>query len=112
MNTRQQKRHFLSSFLGPDGLNQVISLCRKYNVRQLGVFGSVLGSDFSETSDVDVAVVFDRSSPNGSFDQFMGFKESLEQLFGREIDLVAADRVRNPIFARELQQAQEVIYAA
>jgi hypothetical protein len=112
MGTHQQRLHCLSSFLGDDGLEQVAALCRRYHVRQLAIFGSVLTPEFSGSSDLDVAVVFDRTSPDGSFEQFMGLKGSLEQLFDLEVDLVTADRVRNPVFARELRQAQEVIYAA
>jgi len=112
MTTHQQRRQCLSSFLGDDGRARVVALCQRYRVRRLGIFGSVLSPEFSDSSDLDVAVVFDRVSPDGSFEQFMGLKESLEQLFDREVDLVAIDRVRNPVFARELRQAQEVIYAA
>ena len=112
LQNKQQKQYFLQSFLGQDGRKQIAAMCQQYHVRQLGIFGSVLRSDFSKKSDVDVAVVFERNGPDGSFAQFMGLKESLERFFGREVDLVSADKIRNPIFAREVQQAQEVIYAA
>ena len=100
----------VSAFLDDACKARVADLCRRFQVRRLSVFGSVLRADFPDSSDIDVAVIFDRSTPDGSFDQFTGLKESLEKLFGREIDLVSADRIRNPVFARELQNSEKVIY--
>ena len=90
----------------------IAGLCQRYGVKKLAIFGSATTTGLSPTSDVDVAVVFDRTGFEGSFDRYMGLKEELEEFFGRPVDLVTADRIRNPVFARELEETQEVIYAA
>ena len=91
---------------------QIAKICERYRVKRLSFFGSVTTDEFKETSDLDIAVVFDRQGFEGSFEQYMGLKEDLENLVNRPVDLVVADKIRNPLFAKEIEQTQEVIYAA
>jgi len=57
---------------------------RRFGVKRIGIFGSHAGGEEKETSDVDVLVEF--IAP--SFDNFMDLAFFLEDLFGREVDLV------------------------
>jgi predicted nucleotidyltransferase len=84
----------------------------RFGVRRLRVFGSVLTDHFDPaTSDVDFLVEFLPDRPD-RLDDYLGLKEALAQIVGRDIDLVVADAVRNPYFrASALSRAQEV-YAA
>ncbi len=64
-------------------------LCRRYAVRRLGAFGSVLSDDFDpKRSDIDLTVEFGRSRTYGLADQYFRFKAALERLLGHEVDLV------------------------
>jgi predicted nucleotidyltransferase len=64
-------------------------LCRRYVVRRLGAFGSVLRDDFDpKRSDIDLTVEFGRSRSFGPADQYFRFKAAIERLLGREVDLV------------------------
>ena len=92
--------------------DQIIKICERYHVQRLAIFGSAATRDFKATSDIDVAVLFNRQGYEGSFEQYMGLKEELERLFNLPVDLVVADKIRNPLFAREVEKTQEVIYAA
>ena len=60
-------------------------LKRKYAVASLAVFGSMARGDDREGSDVDVLVTFEGKA---TFDNFMGLKLDLEDLFGRPVDLL------------------------
>ena len=91
---------------------QIASLCRKYSVKELSVFGSALREEFGSDSDIDLAVVFSRNGVSGSFDQYYDFKTELENLLQRPVDLVCAVSVRNSIFRRELDDTKRLIYAA
>lgn len=75
-------------------------LCRRYHVRELALFGSVLRDDFRDDSDIDVLVEFDPEAIVGLF-KFFALQEELEQLLGRGIDLVSkrglAHRLRDHI---------------
>ena len=44
------------------------------------------------------------------FDNYMDFKERLEKLFGREVDLVEEQTLRNPILINSINKSKELIY--
>ncbi len=87
------------------------SFCRKWRIRELSVFGSALRDDFGPESDLDFLVSFE---PETSWDLFdvVDMKEELEARFGRSVDLVAKEALRNPWRKREILRTREVIYAA
>ena len=92
-------------------LSTIRSLCKRYNVKQLFAFGSINRKDFTESSDIDFMVEFNRAGIKGSFDQYFGFKEALEDLLGREVDLICRRSIRNPIFRQEVESSKKEIYA-
>ena len=44
-----------------NNIQKIASLCQRYNVSKLFVFGSILTSRFNEESDVDLLVTFNKS---------------------------------------------------
>lgn len=58
--------------------------------RRLGLFGSFVRGEERPDSDVDLLVELDRRT----FDRYMDLKLRLEQLLGRPVDLVLADRLK------------------
>ncbi len=91
---------------------EIEALCRELGVRRLDVFGSALGSTFTEASDVDVLVEFDDPTPAGAFDTYFALKEGLESILGRRVDVVTITAVRNPYFLEEVLRNRENLYAA
>lgn len=63
----------------------IAALCRKHHIRRLSLFGSVLGADFREDSDVDVLVEFEPGCTPGF--GFFGIQDELSELLGRKVDL-------------------------
>ena len=88
------------------------SICKQFNVNRLYVFGSAAKGEMMDSSDIDLIVEFDRSNYHGAFDQFMGFKEMLEDLYNRPVDLLASKKFRNHIFEREVEDSKVLVYAA
>jgi uncharacterized protein len=86
-------------------------LCRKWKVRELALFGSVLRDDFRPDSDVDVLVTFQDDAPWSLWD-LLDMRAELQELFGREIDLVEERSLHNPFRRRSILRSKEVIYAA
>lgn len=86
--------------------------CKRYKVKELYAFGSVVNGDFNEDSDIDLVVEFIRDGFTGSFDQYMDFKESVKNIFKRDVDLISIKAVRNPIFREEIEKTKEFLYAA
>ena len=66
-------------------IKSIAALCRKYKVNRLFVFGSV-------------------------FDNYFDFKYSLQDLFGREVDLVEEQTIRNPYFRKSVDSTKQQIY--
>lgn len=91
---------------------EIERICKLYRVRRLDVFGSILSESFSDKSDIDFLVEFERDSYVGAFEQFMGLKEDLEALLARPVDLIVNRSFRNPYFQREIEETKQVIYAA
>jgi predicted nucleotidyltransferase len=92
--------------------SEIARLCRRHGVRRLEVFGSILRDDFDPSrSDVDVLVEFEPDS-SGSFSNFLDFKESLERLFGRTVDLMELRALRNRRLRYYIEQSKLPVYAA
>ena len=87
-------------------------LCREFNVKELYLFGSAVSGNFSPDSDLDFIVNFDRTGYAGAFNQFIDFKQQLEQIYGRPVDLYHQKKFRNPIFQQEVDRSKELVYAA
>ena len=95
-----------------DNLDEIGRLCRLHGVRKLEVFGSVLRSDFDpQRSDVDVLVEFEPRVAS-SFANFLDFKEALERLLRRPVDLVELHAVRNRRLRHYIEQSKSPVYAA
>jgi len=91
------------------------TLCRRFHVRRLDLFGSAArGGDFDPArSDLDFLVEFDRSDPRAmAFGAYFDFKEALEELFGRSVDLVEASAVRNPYLKASIEASREAVFEA
>ena len=85
-------------------------LCSIYNVEKMYLFGSALNSNFNKKSDIDLLVKFKSFDLSKYFDNYMGLKERLEKLFGREVDLVEEQTLRNPILINSINKSKELIY--
>ena len=88
----------------------VREFCRKWRVRELSLFGSALRDDFGPESDLDFLVSFE---PEAEWDLFdlIAMKEELQKRFGRSVDQVEKEALRNPWRKLEILRTHEVLYA-
>ena len=88
-------------------------LCRRFGVRRLDLFGSAARGDFDAAqSDLDFLVEFDPVAPEAhAFRTYFDFKDALETLFGRKVDLVEASAVRNPYFKESIEESREPVFS-
>lgn len=94
--------------------DQIAAFCRKWKIRELALFGSVLREDFRSDSDVDVLVTFSPDS-NWGIEHLLDMKEELERLFERPVDLVdkrSVEESRNYIRRKHILSHMETVYAA
>jgi predicted nucleotidyltransferase len=84
----------------------------QYGVVRLEIFGSAVTGAFNPESDLDSLVRFSKKPGLSLVEQYFGFNESLEELFGRSVDLVEEEAVTNLYFLRAIQLERTLLYAA
>ena len=93
--------------------DRIAELCRQHRVTRLEVFGSAAVGEFDEQrSDFDFLVDFQDGYAGGPFRQYFDFLAALKSLLGREVDLVETRAIKNPYFARAIDETRRVLYAA
>ena len=91
-------------------IESLTALCNKYNVEKMYVFGSALNSNFNANRDIDFLVKFKNIELSTYFENYMNFKENLKKLFGREVDLLEEQTLRNPILIKSINRSKELVY--
>jgi predicted nucleotidyltransferase len=95
-----------------DHLDEIRSLCAKYRVKRLAVFGSAVKGTFDQDrSDVDFVVEFETTSRDG-WHSYFDLKFAIEELIARPVDLVELTAVDNPYFRQAIELTQRELYAA
>jgi predicted nucleotidyltransferase len=89
----------------------IAAFCRKWQIVEFSLFGSILRGDFSPGSDVDILVDLAPDAP-WSLYEWTEMIEELRDLFGRDIDLVEKSGLRNPFRRHEILNNREILYAA
>jgi len=90
---------------------QLNTLCRRYAVRRLALFGSALRDDFDPaTSDLDLTVDFGKPRGRSPERQYFDFKAALEALFGRPVDLVELAAMPDSRLKRYIERSQISVY--
>ena len=90
--------------------NKINGLCDKHNVEKLYLFGSATNNKFSSNSDIDLLVRFKKIDLSHYFDNYISFKEQLQELFNREVDLIEEQTLKNPILIDSINRNKELIY--
>jgi len=94
--------------------SELEGLCRRLGVRRLEVFGSAATGGFKHgESDLDFLVEFEPQATGAGYaDSYFTLMESLEQLFGRTIDLVVDSAIKNPYFRESVERNKALVYAS
>lgn len=80
------------------------TLRRDYAVKEIGLFGSFSDDTFTDESDIDILVELEQ--PIGW--KFFTLEIYLEKVFGRKIDLVTKNAIKDQIKDNILQQVKFV----
>ncbi|MEM8900701.1 MAG: nucleotidyltransferase domain-containing protein [Bacteroidota bacterium] len=93
-------------------IEDLTRLCEIHHLKRLWVFGSVLGQNFGEDSDIDLLYEWDRGSilDEDYLNNHSQFIESVESLFGRKIDFVHFPSLKNPYFIEEIKETSVLLY--
>lgn len=86
-------------------------LCRRWQIVELSVFGSVARGSSRTDSDIDLLATFRPEAPWSTLD-LVDLRAELSQLFGRTVDLVEEKAIRNPYRRASILRDKSVLYAA
>jgi predicted nucleotidyltransferase len=91
----------------------ITALCHRFHVRRLDVFGSAAReTDFTPSSDVDLLVEFEPSHGTPALRDFLGLREALSSLLGRDVDLTMATAIRNPFLRTAIERSRIPLHGA
>jgi uncharacterized protein len=100
----------MASILDPH-IKDIPELCRRFGVSRLEIFGSATTGAFDpQRSDLDFLVSFNADESN-LFNRYFGLKESLEALYGRDVDLVMTGALKNRYFIDAVNRTRQLVYA-
>lgn len=92
-------------------IEQLNALCEKYGVDKLFAFGSVVTERFDlDKSDLDFFVVMMAMPPLERGEKLMKLWTALEKLFGRKVDLLTDQPIKNPYFKKSVEATKRLIY--
>ena len=74
------------------------------------MFGSILTNRFNKENDVDFIVNFDKAQVTDYFSNFFDLKYALEDVLGREVDLLEEQTIKNPYLKKNVDATKTLIY--
>jgi predicted nucleotidyltransferase len=86
-------------------LKENINKIKSFGVKRIGIFGSAVRGEITEKSDIDFVVEFEEDKK--TYENFINLAFFLEDLFGREIDLLTPESI-SPYIKPYIKE--EVIY--
>lgn len=98
----------------PLDMPKIEEFCKKWQIVEFSLFGSVLTDEFRPDSDVDVMVKFADNARVSLF-KFMDIEEELEALLGRKVDLITRpgiEQSENYLMRRSILSGTRTFYAA
>jgi predicted nucleotidyltransferase len=91
--------------------NDVVSLCKRYYITEMSIFGSSIRNDFTQDSDIDILVSFEQNSEITLF-EIIELEKEFSRITNREVDIVEKESLKNPIRKNKILSTMEIIYAA
>lgn len=91
-------------------IEKIKNLCVKHKVNKLFVFGSILKDTFTNESDIDLVVDFEKLDLSDYADNYFDLKDQLELIFNRPVDLLEEKGIRNPFLRKQIDKEKQLIY--
>lgn len=91
---------------------KIADFCKRWNVAELALFGSILTDTFGNESDVDVLVEF-APGAHPTFKTLDEMEQELTVIFGRPVDLLTKKSIassENYIRRNAILESAQVIY--
>jgi len=98
----------------PLDMEKIETFCKKWQIVEFSLFGSVLTNEFRPDSDVDVMVKFAPEARVGLF-EMVDIEDELKEIIGRDVDIVtrpSVERSENYIIRKSILSSSRTFYAA
>lgn len=82
------------------------SVLKNYGVKDLGLFGSFVRDEATETSDIDLIVEFETGKK--TYNNFIGLAYFLEDLLGRRVELLTSQSLSPYLKTNILKEVEYV----
>ncbi len=89
---------------------RISKLCKQHHVIRLYLFGSFAKNTATAQSDIDFLVTFGNVDLYNYFDNYLNFKEKLESIYNRKVDLVEEQTIKNPFLLQSINQSKQLIW--
>lgn len=94
-----------------DKIKLLTPIFQSHKVERAYLFGSVTTTSFSDKSDIDLLITFQKDiDPLEKGELWWSLYDALRAHFNREIDLVTENALKNPYFIEEVTQTKQLIY--
>ena len=90
--------------------NDLPELCEEYNIAFVDLFGSIARDDANESSDIDMIIDFNEPKTNHLSKRYFGFLHSVEDRYGRKVDLLTPKSLTNPYLKNEVNKDRIRLY--
>ena len=87
---------------------RIITICSKYHVATMSLFGSLARGEAKEASDIDLLVSFSRPV---SLLQMVSLERELTEALGRKVDLLTEASL-SPYLRAQILKERQLVYAA
>lgn len=91
---------------------ELADFCRRWQITELSLFGSILRDDFGPDSDIDLLVKYG-PAPRRSLIDHIKIENELSSLLGRKVDLsskAGVESSKNRIIRKSILDSAELIY--
>jgi predicted nucleotidyltransferase len=82
----------------------------RYHVDRMYLFGSALTPNYDHQSDIDFLVRFQPIELSLYFENYFNLKEQLKSLYGKDIDLLEEQTLKNPILIQSINRSKQLVY--
>jgi uncharacterized protein len=92
-------------------INDIEDLVKKYDIKEIAIFGSSIRDDFNENSDIDLLIEFNNSENISLFD-IIDIQDYFRSITKRQIDIVEPSGLKNPYRRDSILRNKEPLYVA
>jgi uncharacterized protein len=95
-----------------DNMQKIHELLKQHQVKRAFAFGSVCTDQFNMDSDIDILLSFneDKIAIENYADNYFDLTYKLEDLLGREVDLVTERTIKDPNFIKVMERTKMALF--